>query len=144
MSSLPPENFINIIINTHNPAKLIATAHTMMDAPAIAWEYFSKELNLKTFKPFINKKTNNNIVTNVTTPNTSATWKTNIISADMMLVFQVALVFGVVTLVTMLLFVFLLMKGLNVFKFNSFEKYSHAIAGASIMVCAVAINFAGL
>ena len=26
MSSLPPENFINIIINTHNPAKLIATA----------------------------------------------------------------------------------------------------------------------
>jgi len=82
MSSLPPENFINIIINTHNPAKLIATAHTMMDAPAIAWEYFSKELNLKTFKPFINKKTDNNIVTNVTIPNTSATWKTNIISAS--------------------------------------------------------------
>ena len=66
------------------------------------------------------------------------------LEADMMLVFQVALVFGIVTLVTMLLSVFLLMKGLNVFKFNSFEKYSHAIAGASIMVCAVAINFAGL
>ena len=66
------------------------------------------------------------------------------IEADMMLVFQVALVFGIVTLVTMLLSVFLLMKGLNIFKFNSFEKYSHVIAGASIMLCAIAINFAGL
>ena len=66
------------------------------------------------------------------------------IEADMMLVFQVAFVFGIVTLVTMLLSVFLLMKGLNIFKFNSFEKYSHVIAGASIMLCAIAINFAGL
>ena len=66
------------------------------------------------------------------------------IEADMMLVFQVALVFGIVTLVTMLLSVFLLMKGLNIFKFNSFEKYSHVIAGASIMLCAIAINFAEL
>jgi len=66
------------------------------------------------------------------------------IEADMMLVFQVAFVFGIVTLLTMLLSVFLLMKGLNIFKFNSFEKYSHVIAGASIMLCAIAINFAGL
>ena len=66
------------------------------------------------------------------------------IEADMMLVFQVALVFGIVTLVTMLLSVFLLMKSLNIFKFNSFEKYSHVITGASIMLCAIAINFAGL
>ena len=66
------------------------------------------------------------------------------IEADMMLVFQVAFVFGIVTLVTMLISVFLLMKGLNIFKFNSFEKYSHVIAGASIMLCAIAINFAGL
>jgi len=66
------------------------------------------------------------------------------IEADMMLVFQVALVFGIVTLVTMLLSVFLLIKGLNIFKFNSFEKYSHVIAGTSIMLCAIVINFAGL
>ena len=66
------------------------------------------------------------------------------IQADMMLVFQVALVFGIVTLVTMLLSVFLLIKGLNIFKFNSSEKYSHVIAGASIMLCAIAINFVGL
>ena len=66
------------------------------------------------------------------------------LEADMMLVFQVALVFGIVTLVTMLLSVFLLIKGLNIFKFNSFEKYSHVIAGTSIMLCAIVINFAGL
>ena len=66
------------------------------------------------------------------------------IEADMMLVFQVALVFGIVTLVTMLLSVFLLIKGLNIFKFNSFEKYSHVIAGTSIMLCAIVINFSGL
>jgi sulfite exporter TauE/SafE len=66
------------------------------------------------------------------------------IETNMMLVFQVALVFGIVTLLTMLLSVFLLMKGLNIFKFNSFEKYSHVIAGASIMLCALAINITGL
>jgi hypothetical protein len=66
------------------------------------------------------------------------------IEANMQLVMTVALVFGVVTLLTMLAAVFLLMKGLHFIKFNSFEKYSHAIAGASIMVCAIAINFIGL
>ena len=66
------------------------------------------------------------------------------IEADMQLVVTVAVVFGVVTLLTMLAAVFLLMKGLHFIKFNSFEKYSHAIAGASIMVCAIAINFIGL
>ena len=64
--------------------------------------------------------------------------------ADMMLVFQVALVFGVVTLLTMLFSVFLLLKGLNMFRFNSFERYSHVIAGASIILCALTINFLGL
>ena len=64
--------------------------------------------------------------------------------ADMMLVFQVALVFGVVTLLTMLFSVFLLLKGLNMFRFNSFERYSHVIAGASIILCASTINFLGL
>ena len=66
------------------------------------------------------------------------------IEADMMLVFQVALVFGVVTLFTMLFSVFLLLKGLNMFRFNSFERYSHVIAGASIILCASTINFLGL
>lgn len=66
------------------------------------------------------------------------------IEADMMLVFQVALVFGVVTLLTMLFSVFLLLKGLNMFRFNSFERYSHVIAGASIILCASTINFLGL
>ena len=63
---------------------------------------------------------------------------------NLLLVIKVALVFGVVTLMTMLVSVFLIMKGLNIFKFNSFERYSHVISGASIMICAAAINFLAL
>ena len=66
------------------------------------------------------------------------------IEANIQLVIAVGFVFGAVTLLTMLTAVFLLMKGLHFVKFNSFEKYSPAIAGASIMVCAIAINFIGL
>ena len=66
------------------------------------------------------------------------------LEADMMLVFQVALVFGVVTLLTMLFSVFLLLKGLNIFKFNSFERYSHVIAGSAIILCALIINVVGV
>tara|TARA_B100001057_G_scaffold416365_1_gene434341 strand:- start:282 stop:962 length:681 start_codon:yes stop_codon:yes gene_type:complete len=66
------------------------------------------------------------------------------IEANIELVIAVAFVFGVVTLMTMLVAVFLIMKGLNFINFYSFEKYSHVIAGASIMICAIAINFIGL
>ncbi len=60
------------------------------------------------------------------------------------LVFAVALVFGVVTILTMLGAVALSMIGLSRFRFQGLERYSHAIAGASIVACGGAINFAGL
>ncbi|MEM7280912.1 MAG: sulfite exporter TauE/SafE family protein [Pseudomonadota bacterium] len=60
------------------------------------------------------------------------------------LVFSVALVFGVVTLVTMLGAVGLVSLGLNKFRFKGLQRFSHAIAGGSIVACASAINFMGL
>ncbi|MDG1016622.1 MAG: sulfite exporter TauE/SafE family protein [Woeseiaceae bacterium] len=59
-------------------------------------------------------------------------------------VIMVATVFGLVTLMTMLLAVFLSMHGLKYFKIQFLEKYSHTFAGASIMLCAGAINFMNL
>ena len=61
-----------------------------------------------------------------------------------MTVIMVAAVFGLVTLATMLLAVFLSMHGLKRMKIHYMERYSHAIAGASIMLCAGAINFMNL
>lgn len=61
-----------------------------------------------------------------------------------MTVIMVAAVFGLVTLATMLLAVFLSMHGLKRIKIHYMERYSHAIAGASIMLCAGAINFMNL
>lgn len=60
------------------------------------------------------------------------------------LVMSVALIFGAVTIFTMLGAVALSMAGLSRFKFSGIERYSHAIAGASIVACGSAINFAGL
>ena len=60
------------------------------------------------------------------------------------LVIAVALVFGGVTIVTMLGAVALVLAGLDRFRFDGLERYSHAIAGASIVACGSAINFAGL
>lgn len=60
------------------------------------------------------------------------------------LVMSVALIFGAVTILTMLGAVALAMAGLSRFKFSGLERYSHAIAGASIVACGGAINFAGL
>ena len=60
------------------------------------------------------------------------------------LVITVALVFGVVTLLTMLTAVAIALIGLERFRVRGLERYSHAIAGAAIVVCGSAINFAGL
>jgi sulfite exporter TauE/SafE len=60
------------------------------------------------------------------------------------LVVAVATVFGVVTLLTMLACVLFTTLGLSRLKLPSFERYSHAIAGASILVCGSAISFFGL
>ena len=60
------------------------------------------------------------------------------------LVMSVALVFGVVTIATMLGAVALALFGLNRVRFRGLERYSQVIAGASIVACGGAINFAGL
>jgi ABC-type nickel/cobalt efflux system permease component RcnA len=60
------------------------------------------------------------------------------------LVVAVALVFGLVTLVTMLACVAATTIGLQKLKLPSTGRYAHAVAGASILVCGVAVSVIGL
>lgn len=60
------------------------------------------------------------------------------------LVLLVAVVFGVTTLLTMLLAVTLLLAGLKRFNGHGLSRFAHAIAGFSIVACGAAINFAGI
>jgi nickel/cobalt exporter len=60
------------------------------------------------------------------------------------LVVAVALVFGLVTLMTMLACVTLTTIGLEKLKLPSTGRYAHAVAGASVAVCGAAISFIGL
>ena len=61
-----------------------------------------------------------------------------------MLVIQVAVVFGVVTLLTMLACVAVTTIGLDKLKLPSTGRYAHAVAGASVALCGGAISFMGL
>ena len=63
---------------------------------------------------------------------------------SMGLVAIVATVFGVVTLLTMLLGVTLTFLGVERFRIISPGHYAHAVAGASIVICGSAISFLGL
>ena len=56
----------------------------------------------------------------------------------------VSIIFTAVTLLTMLTIVTVSFKGLKLIKFPFFEKYTHAIAGATIMICGLGIVFLGL
>ncbi|MEA1887578.1 MAG: sulfite exporter TauE/SafE family protein [Bacteroidota bacterium] len=56
----------------------------------------------------------------------------------------VALVFAIATIGTMLISVFILLKGFSLFKLSSLEKYQHVIAGFAIMLCGAGILFLGL
>lgn len=60
------------------------------------------------------------------------------------LVVAVALVFGAVTLLTMLLGVVVTTVGLERLRLPSPGRYAHAVAGASIVLCGVAMSFLGL
>ena len=60
------------------------------------------------------------------------------------LVLIVALVFGLVTVLTMIACVAATMLGLDRFRLPANGRYAHAVAGASIALCAVAISFVGL
>lgn len=53
-------------------------------------------------------------------------------------------VFGVVTIATMLSIVILLSLGTNLLPMGRLERYTHALAGAMICFCGIAIRFLGL
>ncbi len=63
---------------------------------------------------------------------------------DFFAVVMVAIIFSVVTLLTMLGLVMSSLYGLKMLTFKKFEKYTHAVAGASIFGCGLAIQFLGL
>ncbi len=56
----------------------------------------------------------------------------------------VTLVFSAATIGTMLVVVMLARRGATFFEFPSLQRYSHAIAGATILLCGLAIQFLGL
>jgi sulfite exporter TauE/SafE len=56
----------------------------------------------------------------------------------------VTAVFGTVTISTMLTIVLLANAGVHITKLNRIERFTHAIAGATILLCGLAIQFLGL
>ncbi len=56
----------------------------------------------------------------------------------------VAFVFGAVTIATMLTMTLLLSRGLRLVRIQRLERYSHALAGAAIMVAGLLIAFVGI
>jgi nickel/cobalt transporter (NicO) family protein len=53
-------------------------------------------------------------------------------------------VFGSVTILTMLSIVLASSFGFNLLPLGKLERYSHALAGGSIFLCGIAIQFLGL
>jgi len=56
----------------------------------------------------------------------------------------VTIVFSVVTIMTMLGIVIFLSLGANLLPIGRLERYTHALAGATICICGIAIKFLGL
>lgn len=52
--------------------------------------------------------------------------------------------FGIVTILTMFGIVMISSFGINFVPMGKLERYSHALAGATILLCGIAINFFGL
>ena len=59
-------------------------------------------------------------------------------------IIQVSFVFGLVTILTMLVLVLMASTGLNFLKLGRLERYTHIIAGATIMLSGIGILFLGL
>lgn len=57
---------------------------------------------------------------------------------------MVSLTFGAVTIATMMAVVFLMRAGLNLRVLGRVERYTHAIAGLTILTCGLMIEFLGL
>ncbi len=56
----------------------------------------------------------------------------------------IALLFALVTVATMLISVFILLKGFSFVKLSMLEKYQHLLAGAAVTLCGASIIFLGL
>jgi len=56
----------------------------------------------------------------------------------------VTVVFGTVTITTMLTIVLLSRAGVNFLPLAPLQRFSHAVAGATICLCGLAIQFLGL
>ena len=59
-------------------------------------------------------------------------------------VLMVTAVFGLITISTMMVLVLAARSGISLVKLNPLQKFSHAIAGATILLCGLAIQFLGL
>lgn len=57
---------------------------------------------------------------------------------------MVALIFGLTTIFTMLIMVFIGIFGINFIPFKKLELHIHTLAGATILLCGVSIKFLGL
>lgn len=57
---------------------------------------------------------------------------------------QVSIVFGLITMLTMLVLVLLASYGLSFVRLGKLERYTHAIAGGTILLSGIAILFLGL
>ena len=53
-------------------------------------------------------------------------------------------VFGIVTILTMLVIVTASLKGFTLINFGRIERFMHAVAGGLILICGIAISFLGL
>ena len=63
---------------------------------------------------------------------------------DVSLVVAVALIFGIITLVTMLACVALVLRGFERLSISPDGRYAHALAGALVLGCGLLVSFAGL
>jgi nickel/cobalt transporter (NicO) family protein len=57
---------------------------------------------------------------------------------------MISLLFAVTTISTMIIVVWLMVKGISLVKFNTLEKYQHVLAGGTIALCGAGIVFLGL
>jgi sulfite exporter TauE/SafE len=56
----------------------------------------------------------------------------------------VSLIFAVTTIATMMIMAFLLLKGFEFLPMQKIHRYTHAIAGFTILICGLSIEFLGL
>ena len=63
---------------------------------------------------------------------------------SMLGVLMVTVVFGLVTVMTMTVAVMIVSLGINTIKLRRFERFNHAVAGTTILVCGLSVAFLGI